>query len=172
MEKKVLAAIKKSPKFINSSSITFKKLKRNTLPPPFKRMGGSRAHTSGVLSVADDLRVLFIWRDGEILTDTSFYGYLLRKDGDELLSLFEFHWHPSHKGYHCILPCGVVGHAPNRLIPKSAPELDLIHKQNLSPNLDPRIEEDRLNLINFFCEKVKLLPVSTNVLEANQLPLQ
>lgn len=172
MEKKQLHLIKAQTKEINSNLVDFKKLKRNTLPSPFKRMGGSRAYSSGLIPVSDDIHVLFIWRDGEILTDTAFYGYLTKTTKNNILSVFEFHWHPSHKGYHCVVPCNTENHEANRMIPKNAPELNLSYQKETQPNLDPRDASDRLKLINFFCEKINLKVISSGNKNQTEINLQ
>ena len=172
MNRQDLRSIKNIYKEINSRSVSFSRLRKNTLPRPFKRMGGSRVESTGLLEVSKSLYVLFIWKTGDILTDTAFYGYLMRKEGDEILNLFEFHWHPSHKGYHCHVPCDAKNHDTNRMIPKDAPELDLINKNNPVPNLDPRDENDRLKLINFFCEKVNLRVINTDETAQFEIHLQ
>jgi hypothetical protein len=127
---------------------SFKQLKKNKLPRPFARMGGSRIQSSGLVKVSDEHTVLFIWRDGEIRTDAAFYAYLLcsLREGDFSV-LLEFHFHPSHKGCHCKTPCRTTADYTNRLLP-GAPELNL----SSPAGLDPRSEADRLKLIHCFCK--------------------
>ena len=49
---------------------------------------------------------MFVWRDGELKTDSAFLVWLFCKlDEEPLYSLFEMHFHPSHKGLHAKLPC-------------------------------------------------------------------
>src|SRR4051812_2409389 len=84
----------------------FKPQKRNKLPRPFKSIGGPRIQSTGMIDVSDDHVVLMYWRDGQILTDRSFYGHLYcRLQNGNISPVFEFHWHPSHKGIHCKVPC-------------------------------------------------------------------
>ena len=79
----------------------FKSLKRNKLPKPFKTMGGSRLFATDLIDVSASHQLIFVWRDGPLLTDRSFYGWLLKKlCGGALYPLLEMHWHPSHKGLH------------------------------------------------------------------------
>ena len=126
----------------------FKPLKRNSLPKPFKKFGGPRFWSSGMIDVSAEHVVMMLWRDGDILTDRSFYAYLLctRSDG-KLSPLCEFHWHPSHKGFHCKTPCQSNVDYTNRLLVQ-AQELRL----TTDDRLDPREEPDRNKLVIRFCE--------------------
>lgn len=124
----------------------FKPLKKGKLPKPFSRMGGGRISATGVLSVAHRYAAVFMMKDGQNFTDTHFYGHLMhRRDEGDLMPLFEFHWHPSHKGFHCKMPCRTSQDYTNRLLP-GAPELAM--KTSM---LDPRNEADRLQLVGVFC---------------------
>ena len=97
--------------------------------------------------MSDSYKVLFLWRNGEILTDTAFYAYLLfNVANDALLPISELHWHPSHKSIHCKLPCKTDRDYTNRLLVQ-APEFNL----SGPPLLDPRIVKDRFELITTFC---------------------
>ena len=128
---------------------TFKLLKRsqNKLPKPFKCLGGPRIRATSLLEVSGKHVVFFYWRSGELLSDRAFYGYLLSKSNQgELFPLFEFHWHPSHKGLHCKIPCKTVLDYTGRLLPQ-APELNI----KTPSELDPQIEADRLKLVTIFC---------------------
>ena len=91
--------------------------------------------------------MLLMWRDGEEITDRAFYGHLLwaLPQGD-LYPLLEFHYHPSHKGVHCKMPCETAIDYRNRLLP-GAPELNL----GTSRILDPRVPDDRSALVVLFC---------------------
>jgi len=141
-----LRAHKAAPKHLKEIP-TFKPQKRNKLPKPFKGLGGPRIESTGLLDVSTDHVVLMYWRNGPIFTDRSFYGYLLcRLANDNLGPIFEFHWHPSHKGIHCKMPCRTDSDYTNRLLP-GAPELALKTQRNL----DPKIHEDRLKLVIEFC---------------------
>lgn len=63
-------------------------------------------HATKQIRVSTYHQVLFWWRDGETLADRSFYGYLMCDLAQDALGIvFEFHWHPSHKGIHCKVPC-------------------------------------------------------------------
>ena len=126
----------------------FKPLKRGKLPKPFHRLGGARLFATDLIEVSSTHVAVFIWRDGEILTDRAFFGYLFcRLPADALYPLFEFHWHPSHKGLHAKLPCRTESDYTNRQLP-GAPELAL----TTYGKLDPRVEVDRLRLISAFCD--------------------
>jgi hypothetical protein len=126
----------------------FKGLKRGKLPKPFHKMGGARLYTTDLLWLSDVYCVIFMYRDGEILSDTAFFGHLMHSVGEHALyPLFEFHWHPSHKGFHAKTPCKTDLDYTNRMLP-GAPELRI----NTRSELDPRDEDDRTALINEFCE--------------------
>ncbi len=89
-----------------------------------------------------------MWRDGEELEDRSFYGHLIcMLPRGEMYPLFEFHYHPSHKGLHCKMPCRTDFDYRNRLLP-GAPELNL----KSSRRFDPAVAEDRAALIVLFCQ--------------------
>lgn len=149
MHPKDLAAHKCSRKLL-AKAPRFRKLVRNSLPKPFNRLGRQGSQTTDLLAVSDDHRVLFMWHDGPERTDRSFYGYLLSvaSNGD-MFPLFEFHYHPTHKGLHCKMPCETSANYRNRLLP-GAPEL------NLKParDFDPAFEQDRVTLIKVFCKAV------------------
>jgi hypothetical protein len=124
----------------------FKNLKRGKLPRPLNRAGGPMLYSTGLVSVGSDYLSCFLYKTGELLSDTHFYGYLFRRTGvGELFPLFEFHWHPSHKGFHCKMPCGDSRDFTNRLLPGTR-ELRMKTQQ-----LDPRDEAHRAELIMVFC---------------------
>lgn len=126
----------------------FKNQKRGKLSRPFKGLGGPRIESTGMIDVSSDHLVFMYWRDGPIFTDRSFYGYLFVKLANRKISpIFEFHWHPSHKGFHCKTPCKTMNDYTDRTLP-GAPELGL----KTEPKLDPRNKEDRLKLVMVFCE--------------------
>lgn len=126
---------------------TFKPQKRNKLPKPLKGLGGPKVESTGMLEVSVDHVALMCWRNGPILTDRTFFGYLFcRLANGSLSPLFEFHWHPSHKGIHCKTPCRTSNDYTDRLLP-GAPELALKTKADL----DPKNPVDRLKLVIEFC---------------------
>jgi hypothetical protein len=142
-----LAAHKAAVKKLTETP-TFHPMKRGKLPKPFNKMGGTRMHATKLIRVSTDHQLLFLWRDGETHADRSFYGYLLCDLGQDALGVvLEFHWHPSHKGIHCKVPCETELNYTNRLL-VSAPELAL----SGSLMLDPRDESDRQQLVSRFCE--------------------
>jgi hypothetical protein len=135
----------------------FRPQKRNKLPKPFNKLGGQRIHTTGIMGVSDKHVVLMCWRDGEILTDSAFFGYFYyRLMSGGLSPLFEFHWHPSHKGFHCKMPCMTDNNYANRFL-AGAPEMNL-----KAINLDPRVHENRLRLILIFCELCGISPLDSD----------
>jgi len=125
----------------------FKPLKRGKLPRPFHRMGGSRYYATDIIELSDTYRAVFIYKDGPILSDTAFFGHMLCCLANKsLYPLFEFHWHPSHKGFHAKLPCRTDLDYTDRMLP-GAPELRL----TTIPTLDPRSDKGRAALIETFC---------------------
>lgn len=124
--------------------------KGNKLPKPLDSLGRRRdVHCSGVIRVSDSHVACFLYRGGEILTDRAFYAYLFCElESGSLYPLYEFHWHPSHKGIHCKLPCKTDLNYSGRLLVQ-APELQL---EQFS-TLDPLDEKDRHKLIEMFCSK-------------------
>lgn len=147
LEPKELAAHRQVRKTL-SGALQFKPMNKTRWPKPFNRMARPRVHATDLTPVSDDHCVLFIWRDGDELEDRSFYGHLLHAlpPGD-LYPLLEFHYHPSHKGLHCKVPCRTTFDYRNRLLP-GAPELNLKSYRRF----DPRVVEDRAALIVLFCE--------------------
>lgn len=126
----------------------FLPLKKGKLPKPFHKMGGLRCQSSGMIKLSDDHSALFIWRNGETLADASFFGYLTCNLAQGALCIIlEFHWHPSHKGIHCKIPCRTDLDYTDRFLVR-APELAL----SGSTSLDPRVDLDRQKLIVLFCE--------------------
>jgi hypothetical protein len=127
---------------------TFKQMKRGKWPKPFHRMGNVRLFATEPIAVSETHVAVFIWRDGAVLSDTAFFAHLFcRLSNNALYPLFEFHWHPSHKGIHAKLPCQTESDYTNRQLP-GAPELAL----NTDRQFDPRAEADRLRLIAEFCD--------------------
>ena len=134
-----------------SSYPTFKPLnkKNNNFPRPLDMLGRRKnAHASGLIDVSHSHSAFFLYRDGEILTDRAFYGYLFcTLSSGSLFPLHEFHWHPSHKGLHCKLPCKTEMNYSGRLL-LQAPEFNL----SMSRPYDPANENDRNQLVVLFCK--------------------
>lgn len=146
MTPKELIAHKTAPKCLDDIPV-FKSQKRNKLPKPLKGVGGPRIESTGMINVSDDHVAIMYWRDGPIFTDRSFYGHLFcRLSNGSLSPIFEFHWHPSHKGIHCKTPCRTANNYTDRMLP-GAPELALKTKRDL----DPQVPADRLKLVIDFC---------------------
>lgn len=147
MDARDLLAHKKSPKRL-ATMPHFKPLKKGKLPKPFKTMGGSRLFSTDIIDVSDTHSVIFIWRDGSELTDTMFLAWMLCKlNNGDFSPLYEFHFHPSHKGMHAKIPCRTQFNYTNRQLP-GAPEFNL-HSANIP---DPRTACDRGILIVRFCK--------------------
>lgn len=159
MNKKELQSHKDHPKRLEGKP-TFKVLKKGKLPKPFKSMGSNRIFSTELLDVSTTHTVVFMWRNGEQVTDSAFYAWLFcRLQNNDLYPIFELHYHPSHKGVHCKLPCKTDLDYTNRQLPQ-APELDLV----VQSGLDPRIEIDREKLILKFCESCGISVGQTNEL--------
>lgn len=125
----------------------FKPLKKGRLPKPFARMGGARISSTDLIEVSPAHEVIFLWKDGQILTDRSFYAWLFKKiAGDGRYPLVEMHWHPSHKGLHIKTPCNSVSDYTDRQLP-GAMELSVGSRQVY----DPQRDADRASLICTFC---------------------
>ena len=147
MTPKELASHKAAPKRLVSLP-AFKQMKRGKLPKPLHKMGSPRIQSTDILNISDSHRAFFVWRDGEIRTDSAFYAYLFCELEDETLyPLFILHFHPSHKDVHAKLPCKTEINYAGRELP-GAPEL-AISTSRL--NLDPRQEGDRNHMIECFC---------------------
>lgn len=146
MKKSELAKHKKYPKRLDDVPI-FKSIKSQKLPPPLHKIKSSRVFSTQLLGVSDKHLAVFYWKDGELLTDTSFYGVLfLKQPPTNIYPLLEYHWHPSHKGHHVKTPCRSPLDYTNRLLP-TAIELTL----DADVSLDPRTQDGRTKLIVEFC---------------------
>lgn len=149
MEPRDLKAHKDALKILNSYP-SFKPLnkKNNSFPKPLDTLGRRKnAHATELLSLSDTHSAFFLYRDGEILTDRAFYGFLFcHLENGNLYPLHEFHWHPSHKGLHCKIPCKThINYSGRQLI--QAPEFNL----SMDRPYDPATSGDRNHLIRLFC---------------------
>lgn len=146
MEPRQLKEHKEQPKRLRAAP-AFKSLKKGKLPKPLAKLGGPRLCATEPINVSPHHQVVFLWKDGEILTDRAFYGWLFKKVGtDSLYPLMTMHWHPSHKGLHIKVPCKTTLDYTNRELP-GAPELDI----HTGMSYDPKNEIDRLALMDAFC---------------------
>jgi len=125
----------------------FKPARSRHLPKPFNRLG-PRTYLSELIDLGNDYRAVFIWRDGEILSRTAFYGHLLRETERGLLPLAILHFHPSHKGIHGLFNCEIERDYTGRYLPGGR-EFDLKD----GAGLDPRKERDRHRLVGIFCDR-------------------
>lgn len=146
MTPKELNNHKKYPKAL-ANWPSYKPLKKGKLPRPFAKIGGGLLQCSGLLRVSDIHRLVFIVKTGEVFTDCHFYAHLLYEtDRGDLFPLFEFHWHPNHKGFHCKTPCRASIDYTNRMLP-GARELAMTTKM-----WDPRKARDLTNLMTVVCQ--------------------
>jgi hypothetical protein len=146
VDRKTLAAHKSAPKALVNAP-TFLPAKRGKLPKPLDKIGGSRVQATGLIEVAEGYSVWFMWKDGETLLQSSFYGYLFFHVGPNLYPLCHFHWHPSHKPIHFKAPCDTDMNYTNRGLP-GAKELNVTTP---TEPYDPRQSGDRIRLIEIFC---------------------
>jgi hypothetical protein len=147
MKRRTLAMHKQAAKVLRAAP-AFSTIKRGKLPKPLDRVGGPSVQMTNLIEVGDGYSVWFMWKDGETLVQSAFYGYLFHQIGqNNLYPLCHFHWHPSHKPIHFTSPCDSDLNYTNRGLP-GAKELNLT-----SPTVpyDPRKDIDRLKLIEVFC---------------------
>lgn len=148
MKRRTLAIHKREAKTLDVAP-QFLQMKRGKLPKPLDKVGGPRIHMTQMIDVAPGYVVWFMWKDGETLMQTAFYAYLFNRVGNaNLYPLCHFHWHPSHKPVHFTSPCDSDLNYTNRGLP-GGKELNL---KRVKRQLDPRVELDRLQLIELFCK--------------------
>lgn len=148
MKRRTLIIHKEARKVLGVAPV-FSSMKRGKLPKPLDRVGGPQVQMTSLISVATGYSVWFMWKNGDTLVQTAFYGYLFHHVGPgNLYPLCHFHWHPSHKPIHFKSPCDSDLNYTNRSLP-GARELSI-----KSPKVafDPRIDQDRLRLIEVFCK--------------------
>ncbi|MDM0024109.1 hypothetical protein [Variovorax saccharolyticus] len=163
MERSELLAHKRAAKHL-SKMPEFKAAKKGRLPAPYDRFKSKRLSITDITPVGEDYSVVFMWRNGDLLTDTVFYAHLLQRlPGGRFYPLFEFHWHPSHKGFHCVTPCRTSLDYTGRMLSGGAPELAM----ETDPSADPRTERGREKLVTVFCSacniKLGFLPTAAQV---------
>ena len=131
-------------------------------------MGSSRIQATDLLSVSDTHRVVLMWRDGETRQDSAFMAWMFcLLENQDLYPLFELHFHPSHKGVHCKLPCKTENDYTSRQLP-GAPELDLFTLEGL----DPRVDVDRQKLTLQFYSHGAILLTALNFQSAQSKPAE
>lgn len=160
MQREELLDIKRLPKAIGS--FTFKKMKKGDLPEPWKKVGGARFKTTGLLTAHSDpeLYVAFITRDGESRDRKLFMGFLLRRVPAGYEPLYILQYHPSHKLVHAQLNCESSYNYVNRQLP-GAKEFSL----NSPLDLDP--VDDSLQLVGLFCDRfgIQIKPQGEDLLQ-------
>jgi len=132
----------------------FKPAKRGRLPKPLHQVGGARMHITDLLTVGGSYHACFLWRDGSLLADTAFYGWLFESRDTGLYPLAALHYHPSHKPVHLLTPCRLERNLINRQLP-GAIEFNVLNRRRdpLNRRLDPRQESDRSRLVELFCRR-------------------
>jgi hypothetical protein len=149
MKKVTLSLHKKAPKVL-SEMPSFLSMKRGKLPKPLHEAGGPRASLTQLIPVGGEYVAWFMWRDGETIEQTAFYAYLFSRISENTLyPLCHFHWHPSHKSLHMKTPCGSDLNYTNRGLPGA---LELQLKCNIDKRFDHRLELDRIQLVQVFCD--------------------
>lgn len=158
MQRKELHKLKQQPRTIGGFS--FKTLKKGHLPEPWKKLGGPRLKSSGMVEVDQNLVVVFITRDGESLDRKQFIGGLFQRVPAGLEPLYILHYHPSHKGIHAQFNCESTLNYTNRQLPQ-AKQFSL----NTPGNLDP--VDDALRLASIFCERmgIRIQPKGEDLLQ-------
>lgn len=144
MNPRVLASHKIAPKRLEAMP-SFKGLRRGRLPKPLHKLGGERLRASDLVSVGGSYQVCFVWRDGQLLADTAFYAWLFLGQPGKLVPLAAMHYHPSHKPVHLMTPCNDERDFTNRQLPGTT-EFHICDK-----SLDPRLDADRVFLVDVFC---------------------
>ncbi len=147
MKRQTLAAHKAAPKILSIAPI-FSTSKRGKLPKPLHQIGGPNVQVTPLIQVGEGYSAWFMWKGGDTLAQSAFYGYLFQHVGSgNLFPLCHFHWHPSHKPIHFKTPCDSDLNYTNRGLP-GGKELNLTTP--VTP-LDPRKDGDRLKLMELFC---------------------
>lgn len=122
-------------------------VKKAKLPGALGRIRSKRVEATKMTAVSAEHSIAFWWKNGDILSDTAFYALFVKNlPGNRFFPLFEFHWHPSHKGFHCKTPCGSPLDYTDRMLP-GAVEVDL----KTDPMCDPRKPSDRDKLVCLVC---------------------
>lgn len=158
MQRRELRNIKRLPKAIGK--FAFKKLKKGDLPEPWKKMGGPRLKTTGLLSADNEHVAVFITRDGETQDRKLFMGFLSRRVAAGYEPVYILHYHPSHKGVHAQINCESELNYVNRQLP-GAKEFALKSPDNLDP------VDDALQLVGLFCDRfgIQIKPQGEDLLQ-------
>ena len=107
---------------------------------------------SELLSVAPNQVVLFAYKRAALLEDCKFWAYwgFLLATG-EFQPMAEWHYHPSHKGIHCKVPCGTDKDYTSRMLAQ-APELSVCPQKMPDVRTSAGIDQ----LIGIVCEKLSI----------------
>ncbi len=146
MEERLLKKHKRAAKRLVSTP-TFKSARKGRLPKPLDKLGGSRVYSSDLMTVGNAYHVCFAWRDGTLLTDTTFLAWLFLGVPGELTPIAILHYHPSHKPVHLQTPCRDERDFTNRQLPGTN-EFHISKER-----FDPRKDSDRLRLVELFCQR-------------------
>lgn len=138
------------------------------LPKPLDKVVRSktRTKTTKLLKVAPSHYVCFLWRDGQVRIKSAFYAWLLYQGSNQkYTALASLHYHPSHKPAHLVTRCRADPDEDLGTLGRGCSELNL-----KSDRCDPRIERDRLTLIELFCKAtgIKIIQGTHNDAAASQ----
>ena len=146
MDQRLLKKHKRAAKRLSEAPL-FKASRRGRLPKPLDKLAGARVFASDLMPVGGPYHVCFAWRDGQLLADTSFYGWLFLGASGDLYPLAALHYHPSHKPAHLLTPCRDGRDFTNRQLP------GVIEFAVANERFDPRLPVDRGRLIELFCAR-------------------
>ena len=148
MNRKDLSIKKQTQKRLES--VAFHPAKKNKLPKPLDKLGGTRLYATSLLNLGGDLRAVFVWKTGIIVEQRQLYGWLFQLVENGLLPIARMDYHPSHKNLHVVLNCERELDLINRGLP-GCKEFAL-----REVTLDPDNEQDRSHFITIFCERLNI----------------
>ena len=151
MDAKPLRDLIKEEKVLQEKPKFYVGTHSRTYPKPLNLFRGTCC-VSKLLPVAEHQVVLFAYKRAAIEEDCKFYAYwgFLLTTG-EYEPLMEWHYHPSHKGIHCKVPCETtLSYTSRQLV--NAPELSVC----LGKRPDIRTDWGVQEMIGLFCGKLNI----------------
>jgi len=145
-DRSALATLKLAPKRLGAAA--FGPI-RKKLPAPLDKLSHARRETTGMMEVANDLKVVFITKSGLAREEKSMYGFLFKDGAGRLIPLVRMDLHLSHKDLHILVNCEDERDLSGRSLP-GCKELAL--ERFAVSTFDPDREEDRQKFIATFCE--------------------